>query len=175
VCRGLAYANYAGTPTISAVQLCSQDKQRGNDVPGRSRAGRAGMDSAQGHVHFCTDTKSSTRYITVNDVKETDADCRRDGTAFPLVAQRQMERNAAPRQGAHRKPNQTLTSARQTTRLLPVRRLENALVRRLQRFSSPLANLSLRQPAPSALRPLNPESKSVVPVNSAHSSTGRDP
>jgi hypothetical protein len=36
----------------------------------------------------------------VNDVKGIDADRRRDGTAFPLVAQRQMERNAAPRQGS---------------------------------------------------------------------------
>jgi hypothetical protein len=44
--------------------------------------------------------KPGTRYITVNDVKETDADRRRDGTAFPLVAQRQMERNAAPREGS---------------------------------------------------------------------------
>jgi hypothetical protein len=43
--------------------------------------------------------KPGTRYITVNDVKETDADRRRDGTAFPL-AQRQMERNAAPREGS---------------------------------------------------------------------------
>jgi len=47
--------------------------------------------------------KPGTRYITVNAVKETDADRRRDGTAFPLVAQRQMERNAAPRQGSTQK------------------------------------------------------------------------
>jgi hypothetical protein len=47
--------------------------------------------------------KPGTRYITVNDVKETDADCRRDGAAFPLVAQRQMERDAAPREGSIRK------------------------------------------------------------------------
>jgi hypothetical protein len=45
--------------------------------------------------------KPGARYITVNVVKETDADRRRDGAAFPLVAQRQMERDAAPREGSY--------------------------------------------------------------------------